>query len=400
MLNSRKFLLLLLCSCGSLAYGQTKSTLKPLVDIKFEYQVCKEGFDSVSADWPTLSNSENLLLVQDGEYILQRKSKLSPFAAMGDLKQQPESFRLVTSLKLVKSSIEEGSLGFIFMAQEGGTGGFIFEINKLQQYRLRQLTPSGYAYLTGNSKDGGWMKSQLLKPVNFANLVELRTHDKKYDLYLNNTLLLSFTEIAYKSGSTGFIIGPGTMGKVDFVYLFTNEKPVDGSIAGNNPDGSSSGEADVIALAESIIELKTQLNKAQSENEQLKERIESFKGSEKETVKLKADFDARIATLEKQLFQRRLSFDSLIQINQDLLKYKEMVKGNDGGDLVITLSKNLKAEKLKSDELLKQNQAMKDSIQVLDSLLKNPNGKTSGTGNSNSKPANNNDKVFILPKEN
>lgn len=400
MQNSSKFLLFLLCCCGSLAYGQTKSTLKPLVETKFEYQIYKEGFDSVSADWPTLSNSENLLLVQDGEYILQRKSKLSPFAAMGDLKQQPESYRLVTSLKLVKSSIEEGSLGFIFMAQEGGTGGFIFEINKLQQYRLRQLTPSGYAYLTGNSKDGGWMKSQLLKPVNFANLVELRTDDKKYDLYLNNTLLLSFTEIAYKTGGTGFIIGPGTMGKVDFVYLFTNEKPVDGSIAGTNPDGSSSGEADVIALAESIIELKTQLNKAQSENEQLKERIESFKGSEKETVKLKADYDARIATLEKQLFQRRLSFDSLMQVNQDLLKYKEMVKGNDGGDLVITLSKNLKAEKLKSDELMKQNQTMKDSIQVLNALLKNPNGKTSGAGNSNSKPANNNDKVFILPKEN
>ena len=399
MQNSRKFLLFLLCCCGSLAYGQTKSTLKPLVETKFEYQIYKEGFDSVSADWPTLSNSENLLLVQDGEYILQRKSKLSPFAAMGDLKQQPESFRMVTSLKLVKSSIEEGSLGFIFMAQEGGTGGFIFEINKLQQYRLRQLTPSGYAYMTGNSKDGGWMKSQLLKPVNFANLVELRTHYKKYDLYLNNTLLLSFTEIAYKSGSTGFIIGPGTMGKVDFVYLFTNEKPADGNIVGNNPDAST-GEADVIALAESIIELKTQLNKAQAENDQLKERIESFKGSEKETVKLKADYDARIATLEKQLFQRRLSFDSLILINQDLLKYKEMVKGNDGGDLVITLSKNLKAEKLKSDELMKQNQAMKDSIQVLNALLKNPNGKTSGAGNSNSKPANNNDKVFILPKEN
>ena len=399
MQNSRKFLLFLLCCCGSLAYGQTKSTLKPLVETKFEYQIYKEGFDSVSADWPTLSNSENLLLVQDGEYILQRKSKLSPFAAMGDLKQQPESFRLVTSLKLVKSSIEEGSLGFIFMAQEGGTGGFIFEINKLQQYRLRQLTPSGYAYMTGNSKDGGWMKSQLLKPVNFANLVELRTHDKQYDLYLNNTLLLSFTGIAYKSGSTGFIIGPGTMGKVDFVYLFTNEKPADGNIVGNNPDAST-GEADVIALAESIIELKTQLNKAQAENDQLKERIESFKGSEKETVKLKADYDARIATLEKQLFQRRLSFDSLILINQDLLKYKEMVKGNDGGDLVITLSKNLKAEKLKSDELMKQNQAMKDSIQVLNALLKNPNGKTSGAGNSNSKPANNNDKVFILPKEN
>ena len=35
-----------------------------------------------------------------------------------------------------------------------------------------------------------------------------------------------------------------------------------------------------------------------------------------------------------------------MKVNTDLLKYKEMVKGNDNGDLVINLSKNLKNEKL------------------------------------------------------
>lgn len=57
-----------------------------------------------------------------------------------------------------------------------------------------------------------------------ANLFEVRTYDKKYDLYLNNNILLSFSEIAYNEGNLGFIIGPGSMGKIDFVYILPNDK--------------------------------------------------------------------------------------------------------------------------------------------------------------------------------
>ena len=80
-----------------------------------------------------------------------------------------------------------------------------------------------------------------------------------------------------------------------------------------------------------------------------------------------------------------------------LLKYKEMVQGNDGGDLVISLSNSLKNEKLKIDELVKQNKALKDSLNAL-----SKNNSSSGK-NNNEKPANTNDsksQEFVLPKEN
>lgn len=376
-------------------------SITPQVTEKFEFQLYKQGFDSLAPEWPILSNSENLLIIQDGEYILNRKSKLSPFAAMGELNSELTSYRLVTSLRLIKSNTGDGSIGFIFMAQSGGKGGFVFEINQLQQYRLRQITGTGYEYLTGDPKDGGWVKTNFLKPTNIANLLELRTFDKKYDLYLNNNIILSFTEIAYQSGAIGFIIGPGTMGKVDFVYIFTNDKKDQKNSEVSETDGTTSGEADVIALAESIIELKTQLNKVQADNEELKQRIESFKGSEQEQAKLKSNYDIRIASMDKQLLVKQKSFDSLLLINQDLNKYKEMVKGNESGDLIITLSKNLKTEKLKSDELSRQNQALKDSIQVL-LKMKTQSSKNGGSQNQTPPPPppDKNDKVFVLPKEN
>ncbi len=382
-------------------WAQPRTTsIEPRVNVKFEYPFYKEGFDSISKDWPILSNAENLLLIQDGEYILQRKSKLSPFAAMGEFEKQPEAFRLVTSLKIVKNQADDASMGFIFMAQEGGKGGFVFEINKEQQYRLRQITSSGYAYLTGTSKDGGWTKSSLLKPVNFANLIELRTIDKVYDLYVNNTLLLSFSELAYKSGGIGFIIGPGTMGKVDFIYIFSNDKELASSDPSlENTEQPSGSDNDIIALAESIIELKSQINKIKSENESLKERIETFKGSEKEQLKMRGDYELKIAQLDKVIKSRDKSIDSLLLINQDLQKYKDLVKGNEGGDLVITLSKNLKAEKLKSDELVKQNQALRDSLQQIQTLNKNSTSKAPG-GTSERPPGNKNNNTFVLPKEN
>jgi len=78
-----------------------------------------------------------------------------------------------------------------------------------------------------------------------------------------------------------------------------------------------------------------------------------------------------------------------------------MVKGNDNGDLVINLSKNLKATKLKNEELLKSNQELKDLLlkananflQVKhenNSTLNNPVDSTLKNGNTK--------KEFSLPE--
>ncbi len=395
---------LLLC-CFFSAFSQTPPI--PLVNEKFDKLFLSENFDSTGTYWITVSNAENLLLVQDGEYILQRKASVSPFAAMGNFTNNLNAYRLVTSFKLDKALTDEGSIGIIFMAQLGGQGGFIFEINKVNQYRLRQITASRYNYLSGSSKEGGWVKSSAVKNPNIPNLFEVRTFDKKYDIYLNNVFLMSFSEIAYKTGDIGYIIGPSSKGKIDFLYLFTNQKGQEAaSVTPENIDtktnAPSTPENDVMALAESIIALKTQINKQNEDIEDYKQMIETLKSSENDNEDQRKQLQKTIKIQDVQIKKSQLSYDSLTKVNTELLKYKELVAGNDGGDLVINLSKNLKNEKLKSEELQKVNQQLRDSLSTY--LKTNPKGKgsstTTQTSPDSSQQADPQKKEFVLPKEN
>jgi len=391
---TRKLLFLFSCiSISFIAAGQVNLGLKPVVTERFDKLFLNENFDSAGTYWTTVSNSENLILVQDGEYILNRKAPTSSFAAMGNFKNNLTSYRLVTSLKLDKTASDDAALGLIFMAQPGGQGGFIFEINKIQQYRLRQISGGIYRYLTGNAATGGWLKSTVLKNVGLPNLIEIKTADKNYDIYLNNVLIISFSEIAYKSGEIGFLVGPLSKGRVDFLYLFTTQKN-DQGIANSNSESklnNENSENDVLALAESIISLKTQINKLAEENEDLKQMINSMKNFEIESESDKKKTELIIKNYELQASKNKASFDSLLNVNADLLKYKEMVSGNDNGDLVINLSKNLKAEKLKNEELSKQI-----------NLLKNGKELPKSTSPTNEKPeeTKKSDGGFVLPKEN
>lgn len=394
--NLRNIAFCLLAGC-TLTWAQTKNSIQPQVSQKFEHMYYNANFDSTLKEWPVVSNSENLLIMQQGEYILQRKSLLSPFAAMLDLSRQLESFRLVTSLKIVKCKEGNGSIGLIFMAQPGGNGGFIFEINQNQQYRLRQITSEGYEFLTGSAKESGWVRTNFVNATNFTNMMELRTLEKKYDIYLNGNLLLSFMEPAYSSGDMGFVIGPGTTGKVDFFYLFTDGKDKTNPTAGGEAASESDLEGDVVALAESIIELRSTINRLQQENEDLLLRIESFKGSEQEQQKEKSSYQLRIKSLEDRISALNRSFDSLLTVNKELTKYREMVKGNEDGDIVINLSRNLKAEKLKNEELSKTNQQLRDSLLIMKNNQRQDAGDRSG---SNSNPDTRKTKEFVLPKEN
>ncbi|MEP7264656.1 MAG: hypothetical protein ABI772_09160 [Bacteroidota bacterium] len=343
---------------------------KPTVTDKFDQLFIGENFDSSNSYWSTISNLDNLLIVQEGEYIMQRKATFSPYAVMAAFPTELSEFRLVASLKLDKATAADGSIGLIFMAQADGKGGFIFEINRDQKYRLRQITNNSYRYLTGNAQDGGWLKDDALKGLNLPNLIEIRTARKKYDLFINNRLLMNFEELEYKSGGVGFIIGPGSKGKADFIYIFNkagNEALEEPNVSAET---SSNPETDIIALAESIISLKTQINKLQEENEDLKGIIDGLKSGEKEQESITANYDKYIKDLEGKLKKSSASFDSLMKINGDLNKYREMVKGNDNGDLVINLSKNLKNEKTASEALRAANKSQADSIQLLKAQIK------------------------------
>lgn len=362
------------------------------VNEKFDRLDLSENFDTSSGMWTFMSNSENLFLVQEGEYILNRKAPEKPYAIIANYDYNQPAFKMVTSLKIEKANDQNGSVGVMFMAQNDGNGGFIFEINTLKQFRLRQIVSGSYKYLTGDAKSGGWVKSNFINNLNVYNLLELRFSQRNYDIYLNNNLLMSFTEIAYKSGRFGYIVGPGSRAKIDFLYLFSASGKGEQTASSGNNNQQQEGSPDVIQLAESIIKLKTQINKLQAENEELTRNLESVKSADQEDANERKLKDKTITDLQKQVVKKEASFDSLLKVNQALLKYKEMVAGNENSDLIITLSKSVKAEKEKNKQL-------SDSLQILKTELMKQKGAKATAPIEKNEPQKVNTE-FTLPKEN
>ncbi len=336
---------------------------------KFDRMVMSENFDTINSYWTTAANSENLFLVQEGEYILNRKSVASPFAVIAEYKNTLPNFRIVTSLNLEKANSENGSLGIIIMAQPGGEGGFLVEINTLKQYRVRQIAGSTYKYLTGDAKKGGWVTSKDINNMNSYNLIDIRVLNRNYDLYINSIFIMSFSEIAYKTGNFGFIVGPGSKGRVDFLYLFTIGEQQALAPASDNETKTetvnASATPDMIELAESIIKLKTQINKLTEQNEDLRRSIEVMKSEESDKASMQKDFDKTIKQYQAQAAKHQAAYDSLLKVNQALLRYKEMVAGNENSDLIISLSKSLKTEKELNEKLKRENKMLTDSLNVL-----------------------------------
>lgn len=373
-----------------------------LVKERFDKLSLSENFDSINTYWTTLANAENLFIVQDGEYILQRKAPAAPYAIIANFEEDFTSFRAVTSMKLDKSMSDDATVGFLFMMQAEGQGGFLCEINKNKEYRLRQIVSGSYRYLSGNSKDGGWVKSSHLNEPNFSNMIEIRTANRNYDLYINSSFVQSFSEPSYKSGKMGLIIGPSSRGKVDFIYVFTISSvpaTTSNSSAGKNETGVTNTVAgpDMIELAESIIKLKTQINKLNEENEDLKKTISAMKSGDQERDVTFKNMEKQIKNLQDQIKRKESSMDSLAKANTELLKYKEMVGGNENADLIITLSKAVKAEKEKNAQLESENKELREKLGLPKSAPGNKPPKPAG---STATPPKKDPNVFSLPKDN
>lgn len=374
---------------------------------RFDKLLVSENFDSVSSSWVTMANAENLFIVQDGEYILQRKSPTAPYAIIANFDEIFNNFRVVTSLKLDKTLSETGFAGLLFMMQAEGQGGFLIEFNKLKEYRLRQIVNGSYKYITGNSKSGGWIKNNDLNETGTANMIEIRSLNRNYDLFINNNFVQSFTEPAYRSGTMGVIIGPATRCKVDFMYVFsktsTEELVATASTQTENIESPSEAGADIIELAESIIKLKTHNNKLIEENEGLRKTISAMNSGDQEKDVTLKNSEKQIKTFQEQISKKEFSIDSLIKKNNDLMKFKEMAGGNENGDIIIALSKNLKTEKEKNALLEKELSALKEKNGADKSpSVKNNNKNTKqDSGNTGSRDSLKKDTtIFKLPIEN
>lgn len=261
-----------------------------LIKEEFTVSVFSDQFDDDKDVWRNMSTADNLFLIQDGEYLLRRKNTASGYSIFPKWNNKLTAFSLLASMKLEDSKNPEASIGLIFMAQEDATGAFIFEFNPKGQYRLKQLVGLSFKLLTGDAKTGGWVESDALNPLGQYNIIEVRTSKRNYDIYANEKYLLSFTEIAYKSGDIGFSIGASTKARVDFIIVkepktddvktispvlnssgstgISNTKP---SNAGGNVSDVNNGQAG--GTSDVILKLVEQVSNLKVENQMLRDSL-------------------------------------------------------------------------------------------------------------------------------
>lgn len=263
--------------------GVAVSVFGQLVKIEFPRIVLNEPFDEDRDIWRNMSNSENLFLMQGGEYVLRRKNMYSPYSIFPAWKNTLPAYRMQASMKLDDLKNEEAFIGLIFMAQQDGSGAFVFELNARGQYRLKQLVGVNFKLLTGDIKTDGWVNETAVNPAGQFNLVDIRTARRNYDIYLNEKYLFSFTEPAYKTGDIGISIGPATRARIDFISIHDTEDDLSKKTgesttvyqpteAGKDPTSAASEKN--AGASEVILKLVEQVSKLTLENQVLKDSLQ------------------------------------------------------------------------------------------------------------------------------
>jgi len=265
-----------------------------LIKEEFNSIAFSDQFDEDKDNWRNMSTSDNLFMIQEGEYLLRRKNPSSGYSIFPKWKNNLVAFSLTASIKLEEAKNGETSVGLIFMAQEDASGAFVFEFNPKGQYRLKQLVGLSFKLLTGDVKTNGWVDSDALKKSGDYNKIEIKTAKRNYDIYVNDKYLLSFTEIAYKSGDIGISIGPGTKARVDYIEV-KEPKAETGKAAAATTATTAAMKSpvpnDTEAAGSEVSKLNEQIASLKRENQSLRDSIILLK------KKLKA---ARTDSLQEQ----------------------------------------------------------------------------------------------------
>ncbi len=300
----KKILLLLVLFIVTKTEAQIQISNNALVNTEFSTTIFREDFDSVSSDWPTLSNFNNLFMVQNGTYYMNRKVKGEPYAILSSKKITINAFQLNVRINPIEISLD-GYVGVLFMLQESSVGGYIFEIGPLSKYRLRQVKNGLYVNITGNSKSNGWVTAEGLINYNQNNIISIACQNRNYDLMINSKRVLSFNDIEYKDGSFGILIGPETKVSIDNFVLMGTEQS---SGPANNVNFSTNTDMKAIDNAE-LVKLKATIEKLQNDNDELLLVVETMKAKGYSSPD---DFETKYVSSVANYNALKLKYDSLV----------------------------------------------------------------------------------------
>ena len=344
--------ILLFCFANQFTNAQIQMSSRQLVNTEFNTSLLREEFDTSSIDWPTISNFNNLFMVQNGTYYMNRKVKGEPYAILSSTKVNANAFQLNVRINPIEIGLD-GYVGVLFMLQESSIGGYIFEIGPFSKYRLRQVNNGLYINITGSGKSNGWVTAEGFINYNQNNTITIACENRNYDIKVNENRVISFNDIEYKTGSFGIIIGAETKVAIDNIVLMGVENR---SI---NIDNSNSSEVIKDTNAE-LLNLKAVIEKLQNDNDELLLVVETMKAKGYSSPD---DFEAKYVSAIATNNALKLKYDSLV--NEYILVKGEYDTLRANQVIPNTNDASFDTLMLELDELKQTNQALEKENAVL-----------------------------------
>tara|TARA_Y100000589_G_scaffold131372_1_gene125055 strand:+ start:12556 stop:14493 length:1938 start_codon:yes stop_codon:yes gene_type:complete len=207
---------------GFLAYGLPGISQPYVVNEKIE-KVFSEGFTDINKSFIITPSSDPKFwsTYGDGYYYMRRKIA-SPRAVIANADPVSKNFYIKSKVNLAITGTMESSVGIIFLAQKGGKGGFVFEINKKKKFRIKDLGTNAFITKEG---DNGWVKSKSIAPPTRNNTIEIKGFRGQFDIYINGAYIYSFVNSSYESGKFGTYIGPNAETRIYYFNVYNLDMP-------------------------------------------------------------------------------------------------------------------------------------------------------------------------------
>lgn len=232
-----------------------------------------EEFEKSSERFKLVTNNENYFTIDKGDYFLRRNNHKSEYLLIAH-NSNISDFILNTKVKIGPSENNKAGIGIILKAEK--ENAIIFEINKQSEYRIKKKINTEYQNLSGDTKKRGWVKSNLIKGVNKYNLIEIRSENNIYDVYINNKYLTTFFVSEINNGSCGIIINAATQARISYYHIKTKEPQNKIEIINTNKSNTANTtqqKEEIEKLNRKISDLITDSNKLQEKNKKLNKQL-------------------------------------------------------------------------------------------------------------------------------
>ena len=334
----RSFLLLTVCALLSITSFAQKLSVGSFNKIIFE-----ETFNFNSGQFPLKTNSENYIIIDDGDLFMSRNSS-SDYSLFAKEPIAQNSYRVKTALKLGPSNNKNPYVGLLLNTQLDGKGTVSIEINAKNQYRVRQIQNGKPKFISGTRSTNGWLKLENLKGTEEYNYLDIVVHHGSYDIYINYAYVASYSIPDYQSGGMGFIVSGSSKARVDFAFIYKQGEAV-------SFEEFTTTNQRLLEIEESLKNLTEEKNNLENKYNNSIDELTIVKNKLSEELSITDVLNLKVDSAQSLINDLNTSISEKDQYIESLNKKNENLENSISEKINIISKNNQSIENLKNDNL-------------------------------------------------